>query len=136
MPQKNLRRNRIIGFPFSPPPDHTLLPLTHDPPPLVLARYRLVKSGPCACSTSTCVQNLPAIFAVVWRLVCTSCHPSLTFYGVSYFLIPHSLWPTPFRGQALLDFGLFFLQPILLFLSAVLLSIPAVPLCHSYCGVI
>ena len=136
MPQKNLRRNRIIGFPFSPPPDHTLLPLTHDPLLPVLAGYRLVMSGPYACSTSVYVQNLPAVFIVIWRLICTFCCSSLTSYGMSYFLIPHSLWPTPFKGQALLDFGLFFLQPILLFLSAVLLSFPVVPLCHSYCGVI
>ena len=114
-PQKSLSRNPRIGFPLSPPPGHTLLPLTHDLPPHVLAGYRLVKSGPCVCSTSTCVQNLPAVFAVVWRLVCTSCRLSLTSYGVSYFFIPHSLWLTPLRSRALLDCELFFLQPILFF---------------------
>ena len=41
----------------------------------------------------------------------------MTSYGVSYFLIPHSLWPTPFKGWALLDCRLFFLQPTLLLLS-------------------
>ena len=97
-PQKSLSRNPRISFPLSPPPGHTLLPLTHDPPPPVLAGYRLVKSGPRTCSTFVCVQNLPAAFAMVWRLVYTSCCPSLISYGVSYFLIPHSLWPTPFRG--------------------------------------
>ena len=70
-----------------------------------------MKYGPCVCSTSACVQNLPAAFTVVWRLVCTPYRPSWTSYGVSYFLIPHSLWPTPLRGRALLDCGLFFLQP-------------------------
>ena len=69
-------------------------------------------------------------------LVCTSYCLSLTSYGVSYFLIPHSLWPTPLKVQALLDCGLFFLQPILLFVSVVLLQFPTVPLCHSCCGVI
>ena len=37
------------------------------------------------------------------------CHPSLTSDGVSYFLIPYSLWPTPFIGRALLDYRLLFL---------------------------
>ena len=56
-----------------------------------------MKAGPYACSTSACVQNLPAAFAVVWRLICTFYQSSLTSYGMSYFLIPHSLWPTPFN---------------------------------------
>ena len=75
-------------------------------------------SRPCACSTFVYVQNLPAAhaFAMVWRLVCTFYRPFLTSYGVSYFLISHLLWPTPFRGRALLDCGLFFLQPTLLLL--------------------
>ena len=90
-PQKSLSRNSIIGFPLSPPLDHTFLPLNQDPPPPVLAGYRLVKSGPCACSTSACVKNLPTAFVVVWMLLYTFCHPFLTSYGVSYFLIPHSL---------------------------------------------
>ena len=66
------------------------------------------------CSISACVQNLPTAFAVVWRLVCTSCRPSLTSYGVSYFLIPHSLWPTLLIGVGLClivgfsSFSLFF----------------------------
>ena len=29
-PQKSPSRNLKIGFPFSPPPNHALLPLTHD----------------------------------------------------------------------------------------------------------
>ena len=39
---------------------------------------------------------------------------------MNYFLIPHSLWPAPFRGWALLDCGLFFFQPIFLLFFAVL----------------
>ena len=35
-PQKSVSRNPRIGFPLSSPPNHTLLPLTYDPPPLVL----------------------------------------------------------------------------------------------------
>ena len=55
---------------------------------------------------------------------------------MSYFLIPDSLWPTPFRGQALLDCRLFFLQSTLLLISAVLLPFPVIPLCHSCYDVI
>ena len=88
-PQKSLSRNPRIGFPLSPSPDHTLLPLTHDPPPPVLVGYRLMKYGHCACLTFACVQKLPAThaLAVVWRLVCISCRLSLTYNGVSYLLI-------------------------------------------------
>ena len=111
-----------------------LWPMT--PPPPILVGYRLVKFGPCACLTSACVQNLPAAFAVVWRLICTFCPPSLNSYGVSYFLIPHSLWPTPFRGRALLGCGFFFLQPTLLLISTVLLPFLVIPFCHSCCDVI
>ena len=83
--------NRFSLFPTAKP--YFLLPLTHDPPLPVLAGYRLVMSRPCACSTFVYVQNLFAAhaFAVIWRLICTFCHPSLTSYGVSYFLISHSL---------------------------------------------
>ena len=110
--------NPRIVFPLSPPLDHTFLPLTHDPSLPILAGYRLVMSRPFACSTFVYVQNLPAAhaFVVIWRLVCTFYHLSLTSYGVSYFLISHLLWPAPFRGRDLLDCGLFFLQPTLLLL--------------------
>ena len=136
-PQKNLSGNPRIGFSLSPLPDHTLLRLTHDPSLPVLAGYRLVMSGPCVCSTSVFVQNLPAahVFVVVWRLLYTFCPPSLTSYGVSYFLIFHSLWPAPFRHWALLDCWLFFLQPTLLLLFVDLLPFPTVPLYHSCCDV-
>ena len=79
-----------------------LLPLTHDPPLLVLAGYMLMMSGPYTCSTSVYVQNMPAAyaFAVVWRVICTFCRPYLTSYGVSYFLIFH------FYGLLPLEAGL------------------------------
>ena len=50
-----------------------LWPLTSLCP--VLAGYRLVRSGPCACLPSICVQNLPVALSsvVVWRLACTAC---------------------------------------------------------------
>ena len=97
-PPKELEREPQNRFFLSPPPDHTFLPLTHDPPPPVLSRYRLVKSGHCECSTPTCVQNLPVAFAVVWKLLYIFCSPFLTFYGLSYFLIFLSLWFAPLMG--------------------------------------
>ena len=102
-------QNRFFSFPTARP--CPLLPLTHDLPFPVLVGYRLVMFGPYAYSTSVYVYNLPVahVLAVVWRLVCTFYRPSLTFYGVSYFLIAHSLWATPFRGWTFLDCGFFFL---------------------------
>ena len=93
----------------------------HDPPLPVLAGHRLVMSRPCACSTSVYVQNLPTAYAlaVVWRLVCTFCRPSLTSYNVSCLLI-FLYGLLPLWGLALFDSGFFFLQPTLLLLSAVL----------------
>ena len=68
-----------------------LWPMTSPCP--VLAGYRLVIYGPCTCFTFMYVYNLSAVhaFTVVWRLVCTVCRSSLTSYGVSYFLMSHSL---------------------------------------------
>ena len=73
---------------------------------------------------------------MVYRLVYTFCHPSLTSYGVSYFLTSYSLWPAPFGGWALLDCGFFFLQSTLLLFSTILLPFPIVPLYYSCCDVI
>ena len=91
------------------------LTLTHDPPLPILVGYRLVMSGPYACSTSVYVQNLSAThaFAVVWRLVYAFCCSSLTLYGGNYFLTPHSLQFASFKGWVLLGCGLSFLDPIL-----------------------
>ena len=112
-PQKSLSRNSRIGFPFSSWPDHALLPLTYDPPLPILARYRLVVSGPYACSTSVYVQNLPTAhaFAMVMRLVCTFCPPSLTSYVVSCFLISHPFMVAPFGARLCLIVGFFSFSP-------------------------
>ena len=95
---------------FFPSPQRQTMPSYFWPmtsPCLVLVRYRLVMSGPCTCFTSVYVQNLPAAhaFALAWGLFCTFCRLSLTSYGVSYFLIPHSLWPTPFKARVCLIVG-------------------------------
>ena len=132
--------NPKIGFlPTARP--YPLLPLTHDPPLPVLAEYRLVLSRPCACSTSVYVQNLftTHAFVVVWRLVCAFCHSSLTPYGVNCFLISHSLQLASFKGWALLDCELIFLQPILcsfhnhaaIFYHTTLLFLPWCYLTHA-----
>ena len=109
-------QNRLSPFPTARP--YPLLPLTHYPQLPVLAGYKLVMSGICTCSTPKFILNLSIAYApaVIWRLVCTFCRSSLTHYSVNYFLTSHSLWPAPFRGWALLDCRLFFLQPILLLL--------------------
>ena len=54
---------------------------------------------------------------------------------MGYFLIPHSLWPTPFGVWVLLDYGFFLLQPILLLFSTVFAFL-ATPFCHSCYDVI
>ena len=112
-----------------------LWPMTS--PPLILAGYRLVMFGPYVCFTSMYIQNLPAAhaFAVVWRLICTSCCPSLASYGVNHFLTSHSLKPASFGAGLLHGHGFFLLQPTLLLFSIVF-ACPAVLLCHSCCGVI
>ena len=101
-------------------------------PPPVLVGYRLVMFGSCVCFTFMYIQNLPAAhaFAVVWRFVCTFCHPSLASYGVSHFLASHSLELAPFKAGFLLGHGLFLLQPTFLLFSAVF-AFPVVPFCYS-----
>ena len=88
-----------------------LWPMTSPLP--VLAGCRLVMSGPCACFTSVYVQNLSAAhaFAATWGLFCTFFRLSLTSYGMNYFLIPHSLWPAPFRAGLYLIVGFFSFSP-------------------------
>ena len=56
-------QNRFSHFPTTKP--CPLLPLTHDPPLPILARYRLEVFGPCTCSTSLLAAHASA---VVWRL--------------------------------------------------------------------
>ena len=62
--------------------------------------------------------------------------PILTLYGVSYFLISRFLWLAPFKSWTLLDCGFFLPSAYSFTLSIILLSFPAMPLCHSCCNVI
>ena len=87
-PRKSLSWNHKNRF--FPSPHHQTMPCN---PPIspcsVLAGYRLVVPGPCACLHSICVQNLLAAHssAVIWRLV------------VRVF------FPAPFKSWALFDDG-------------------------------
>ena len=105
-------------------PHHQTMPsLTSDPwlTTPVLAGYRLIVLGPCACSTSVYVQSLSAAhtFSMDWRFIYAFCCSFLISYGVNYFLILHSLWLASSKGWALLDYGLFSLlvQCLLLLLA-------------------
>ena len=92
-PQKSQSRNPKIGFPLSPPPNHTLLPLTHDLTTSCIgwvqagdvwafhvlhfhvypksAYYLRVRRG-----LQTCLHNLPPILGFLWH------EP---FSGLSFF---------------------------------------------------
>ena len=115
---------------FSPLPTIKPCPLylwpTTSPCP-VLARYRLVVFGPCACLPSMCVQNLPAgrSLAVVWRLTCIVCRPFLLTFYVSCFLISRSHEELGFIWYWVLHF----FWPI-----SWLPSFPAILLFHSCCN--
>ena len=95
-------------------------------PCLVLAGYRLVRYGPCACLSSIYVQNLLA--AHTSAVVGLHSLPSI----LDHFLVSLSFMTCPIRGWALLDGRLcFFLNPpFFLLLSSV------IPLYHSYCEVV
>ena len=83
----------------------------------VLARYRLVRSGPCVCLSSMCVQNLLAAhaFAVV------GLHSLLSVFD--YFLVFPFLYGLPYLGaRPCLAMGFAFLQPTLF---------PAILSCHT-----
>ena len=92
----------------------------------VLAGYRLVRSGPCACLSSMYVQNLLAAHASV----------VVGLHGLSsvldHFLVSLSFIACPIQGWALLDGGpcFFFSPPFFLLLS------PAIPFHHSCCKVV
>ena len=76
-PQKSLSKNPRIGF--FPLPTARPCSLTHDPPLLILAGYRLVVPGSCVCFTffacCSCICRdleiglyvLPCTFGFLWR---------------------------------------------------------------------
>ena len=136
-PQKSQSKNLRIGFPLSPPPNHTLLPLTHDLTTFCIGwvqasdvqalcvlhfhvypkstYYSHVRNG-----LETCLHNLPPILGFLWH------EP---FSGLSFFKAC-SFW-----GQAFAWSWAFPPSTHSLSLSAVF-AYPAVLLCCSCCGVI
>ena len=72
-PQESLDRNLKIGFSLSPPPNHALLPLTHDLTASCINWVQASEVWALRVSPSICVQSLPTAHssAVVWRLACT-----------------------------------------------------------------
>ena len=93
---------------------------------LVLAEYGLVRSGPCTCLPSICVQNLSVAHCSPWSGGMSaqfSVH-FLTFY-VSCFLISRSS-----KGLGFFCYWtLYFFRPIFW-----LPSFPAISLCHFCCN--
>ena len=120
---------------LSPSPHlQTILFLTSDPwsTTPILARYKLVVSKLCACSTSMCVHGLSTIhaFAMTYGLVCTFFYSFFTFCGVNEslsFLLYVLL--LSWVGSCLVV-GLFFSNPFLT-LFCKLVNTFAMP---SYCS--
>ena len=111
-PRIILLRFPTLGSEQAPSPHRqTVHSLTSNPWPTIpiLARYRLVMLGPCACSTFVYVQSLSTThaFAMDWRFVHVFYHAFLASCGVNYFLILHSLCLASFKGRAFLDCGPF-----------------------------
>ena len=75
----------------------------------ILAGYRLVRSEPCACLPSICVQNLSVAhsFAVVWRLVCTVCRLFFDILCELLFYFPLPLGAGLFVTGLYISFGPF-----------------------------
>ena len=92
--------NRSFPSPHRQTMRSYLWPMTSPCP--ILAGYKLVRFGPCACLSSMYVQNLPAAHALPW-LACTVCRP---FFTIFWFSFP--LWLALPRDWALLDSGLCF----------------------------
>ena len=92
-PQKSPSRNLKIGLPLSPPPNHALLPLTHD---LTVPCIGWVQAGEVwvlyVLSFHVCLKICLLLSRPPWSgdLPAQLVVHSLTFY-VSCFLISHSL---------------------------------------------
>ena len=87
--QKSLGRSRKISL--FPSPHHQTIPpylWPMTPPHPILARYKLVVPGLHVCFPFTYVQDMPAAHAstAAWRLACTVCYFSSSFY-VGCFII-------------------------------------------------
>ena len=92
----------------------------------VLVGYNLVRSGPCACLSFICIQNL--LVAHAFAAVGLHSLPSV----LDHFLVSISFMACPIRGWALLDGGFCFSFSLPFFL---LLSL-AIPFHRSCCKVV
>ena len=119
IPQKSLSKNRKIGFPFSPPPNHALLPLTYD---LTMSHIGWVQAGGVwalcvplfhVCPKSTCyscvrhgleacLYSLPSFFDLlcgllydspllldVWALFDTGLYISFSIFLDFHHVLPY-----------------------------------------------
>ena len=116
-PQKSLSKNPRIGFfPLLTVRPCPLLPLTHDPPLLILVGYRLVVSRSCMCFTffacCSCICRdleiglyfLPCTFGFLWRGL---------FSDLPFFMTYFFFGVGPFRSWAFLPpaYSVFTLWP-------------------------
>ena len=124
-------QNRFFPLPTTRP--CPFLPLTHDPPLPILARYRLVMPGSRACFTFfTCcsciycvleigLYVLPCTFGFLWH----GLFSDLPFFMTCFF------W-----GLGLVGPWAFLPPAYSVFHSVALLAFPAVLLCYSCCNVV
>ena len=128
-------QNRLSSLPTARP--YSLLPPTYDPPFPVLVGYRLVMSGPCACSTSVYVQNWSTAYAFAWSrdsFAHPAAHPwLLMLWAIFWFPILYGLLLLGAGLRLIVGFSSF---SLLFYSLSSLATILAIPLCHSCCDVI
>ena len=128
-------QNRLSSLPTARP--YSLLPSTYDPPFPVLVGYKLVMSGPCACSTSVYVHNLSAAYAFAWSrdsFAHPVAHPwLLMLWAIFWFPILYGLLLLGAGLRLIVGFSSF---SLLFYSLSSLATILAIPLCHSCCDVI
>ena len=125
-PQNSPSRNLKIGFPLSPPPNHALLPLTHD---LTVSYIGWVQAGEV---WALCVP----LFHVCPKSACCSCvcRGWPTQFAVCFWLFSSFpfLYGLPYSGLGLAWQWalLFFIPPFFLLPSL------AIPFYHSCCEIV
>ena len=133
---KNLSRNPKIDFSFSPPPDHTPSPLTHDPPLL----YWLGTGWWCLGLVRVLVlrtsKDCPLLIRLLWSrgsFMHSTAHPwPLMAWIIFWFPILYGLLAL---GVGLCLIVGFFSFSLLFCSFYSLATIPVIPLYHSCCDV-
>ena len=129
-PLKSLSRNLKIGFPLSPPPNHALLPLTHD---LMVSYIGWVQAG------DVWTLRVPHFYVCPKSTCCSCIHRDLEARLHSLLSILDFLWHELFS-----DFSFFYdflalgarLYLMVGFCLLSACSFTAIISCHSYCDVI